>query len=47
MLYDHVSYAVTGGIATITIERPDVYNAFTRQTVLELNDAARDRKSVV
>ena len=41
MLYDHVSYAVTGGIATITIERPDVYNAFTRQTVLELNDAAR------
>ena len=39
--YDDISYAVTGGIATITLERPDVYNAFTRQTVLELNDAAR------
>ncbi|GGO01561.1 MULTISPECIES: enoyl-CoA hydratase/isomerase family protein [Haloarcula] len=39
--YDDVSYAVADGIATITIERPDVYNAFTRTTVLELNDAAR------
>lgn len=39
--YDHISYVVTGGIATITIERPDVYNAFTRETILELNEAAR------
>ncbi len=39
--YEDVSYGVTDGIATITIERPDVYNAFTRNTVLELNDAAR------
>jgi enoyl-CoA hydratase/carnithine racemase len=39
--YDDVSYAKTDGIATITIERPEVYNAFTRNTVLELNDAAR------
>lgn len=39
--YDDVSYAVADGIATITIQRPDVYNAFTRNTVLELNDAVR------
>lgn len=39
--YADISYAVTGGIATITIERPDVYNAFTRETILELNEAAR------
>lgn len=39
--YDDISFAVTDGIATVTIERPDVYNAFTRNTVLELNDAAR------
>ena len=39
--YDEISYAVEDGIATITLDRPDVYNAFTRTTVLELNDAIR------
>ncbi len=39
--FDDISYDVTDGIATITIERPDVYNAFTRNTVLELNEAVR------
>ncbi|WP_254273967.1 enoyl-CoA hydratase/isomerase family protein [Haloarcula marina] len=39
--FDDISYVVTDGIATVTIERPDVYNAFTRNTVLELNAAAR------
>ena len=39
--YDDIGLAVTDGVATVTIERPDVYNAFTRNTVLELNDAAR------
>jgi enoyl-CoA hydratase/carnithine racemase len=39
--YDDVSYATEDGIAQITLERPDVYNAFTRNTVLELNDAIR------
>jgi len=38
---DHVDYTVDRGIATITLERPDVYNAFTRTTVLELNEAIR------
>lgn len=39
--YDDISFAVTDGIATVTIERPDVYNAFTRNTMLELNAAVR------
>lgn len=39
--YEDVDYGVTDGIATITIQRPDVYNAFTRTTMLELNDAVR------
>jgi enoyl-CoA hydratase/carnithine racemase len=39
--YDDVRYAVREGVATVTIDRPDVYNAFTRTTVLELNDAVR------
>lgn len=39
--YGEIHYGVEGGIATITLDRPDVYNAFTRTTVLELNDAIR------
>ncbi|WP_226010954.1 enoyl-CoA hydratase/isomerase family protein [Halomicrobium salinisoli] len=39
--YEDVRYEVSDGIATITMDRPDVYNAFTRETVLELNDAVR------
>jgi enoyl-CoA hydratase/carnithine racemase len=41
MGYDDIRYAVDAGIATITLDRPDVYNAFRRETVLELNDAIR------
>lgn len=47
--YDDVQYDISEGIATISIDRPEVYNAFTRTTVLELNDAvrtARDDESV-
>ncbi|ERG94372.1 enoyl-CoA hydratase/isomerase family protein, partial [Haloquadratum walsbyi] len=40
-MYNDISYNVNDGIATISIERPNVYNAFTRSTVLELNEAAR------
>jgi enoyl-CoA hydratase/carnithine racemase len=39
--YDDLTYDVDDGIATITLDRPDVYNAFSRNTVLELNDAIR------
>ena len=39
--YNHVQYEVDAGIATITIDRPDVYNAFTRATILELNQLLR------
>ncbi|SEP24594.1 Enoyl-CoA hydratase/carnithine racemase [Halogranum amylolyticum] len=41
MEYEEVRFEVADGIATITIDRPDVYNAFTRTTILELNDAVR------
>jgi enoyl-CoA hydratase/carnithine racemase len=41
MAYEDVQFEVADGIATITIDRPDVYNAFTRTTILELNDAVR------
>jgi 2-(1,2-epoxy-1,2-dihydrophenyl)acetyl-CoA isomerase len=38
-MYDHVSYEESDGIAKLEIDRPDVYNAFTPQTIDELNDA--------
>jgi len=34
-----VRYRTEAGLATITIDRPDSYNAFTRNTILELNEA--------
>jgi enoyl-CoA hydratase/carnithine racemase len=39
--YDDVRYELAEGIATITIDRPEVYNAFTGDTVLEITDAVR------
>lgn len=36
-----VKYTATDGYATITINRPNVYNAFTENTIAELNDAIR------
>jgi len=41
LMYDDIQYDVENGIATITIDRPDVHNAFRRTTLLELNDALR------
>ncbi|ELY50460.1 enoyl-CoA hydratase/isomerase family protein [Natronolimnohabitans innermongolicus] len=41
-MYEDISYETDEGIATITIERPDVYNAFRQQTIAELNVALRD-----
>lgn len=40
-MYEQVRYEVSSGIATITIDRPDVYNAFSPTTIGELNDALR------
>jgi enoyl-CoA hydratase/carnithine racemase len=39
--YDDVRYDASEGIATITLDRPEVYNAFTGDTVLEITDAVR------
>lgn len=40
-MYTNVSYDVHDGIAIVTIDRPDAANAFTGETILELNDAIR------
>lgn len=41
MDFDDVHYETDEGIATITIDRQEAYNAFTRNTVLELNERIR------
>lgn len=40
-MYEEIHYESEDGIATITIDRPDAYNAFTSTTLGELNDALR------
>jgi 2-(1,2-epoxy-1,2-dihydrophenyl)acetyl-CoA isomerase len=38
-VYEHITYAVEDSVATITLDRPDVYNAFNEAMIEELNDA--------
>jgi enoyl-CoA hydratase/carnithine racemase len=45
MTYEDIRYDAAEGIATITLDRPDVYNAFTPATIGELNDAIRRARS--
>lgn len=40
-MYEQIRYESDEGIATVSIDRPDVYNAFTPTTLGELNDALR------
>ena len=42
MNYEDIKYDKADGIATIKINRPEVYNAFRAQTVVELIDAFQD-----
>ena len=41
MTYKDILYDVTNGVVRITINRPEVYNAFRNQTLEELIDALR------
>lgn len=43
-MYEDIRYETETGTATITINRPDVHNAFRQQTVLELNEALREAR---
>jgi 2-(1,2-epoxy-1,2-dihydrophenyl)acetyl-CoA isomerase len=38
-VYDSIDYAVEEGVATLTLNRPDVYNAFDEAMIEELNNA--------
>lgn len=40
-MYDHISYDVADGIAVLTLDRPDVYNAFNEAMITELNDVIK------
>ncbi|HVF52623.1 MAG TPA: 1,4-dihydroxy-2-naphthoyl-CoA synthase [Actinomycetota bacterium] len=47
--YEDIAFEVAGGIAKITIDRPEVRNAFRPQTLFELSDAfdkARDDPAI-
>ena len=47
--HDDILYETAGGIAKITINRPEVRNAFRPQTLFELSaafDAARDNPKI-
>jgi 2-ketocyclohexanecarboxyl-CoA hydrolase len=41
MDYQHILYTESNGVATIAINRPEVYNAFSAQTLDEMIDAFR------
>jgi 2-(1,2-epoxy-1,2-dihydrophenyl)acetyl-CoA isomerase len=40
-MYEQLLYEVQGGVATITLNRPQVYNAINQQISLELQDALK------
>ncbi len=42
---EYVQYTTDNGIATITLDRPEVYNAFNSEMIIEINDALRRSKS--
>ena len=40
--YQTLLYQITDGVCTITLNRPDVYNAFNEQMKKDLNDALKE-----
>ena len=42
MYYENINYNKTGGIATISLNRPSVLNALSHELIIELNKAATD-----
>lgn len=48
-MYSDIRYETTTGVATVTLDRPEVANAFREKTISELNDAletVRDDETV-
>ena len=45
MELEEIGYSVAGGVATITLNRPDALNAFTARMVSELLAAASTRST--
>jgi 2-(1,2-epoxy-1,2-dihydrophenyl)acetyl-CoA isomerase len=39
--YQYLNYSVEQGVATITLNRPDVYNALNDEITYELQDALK------
>lgn len=39
MSYEHIRFEIENGVASITLNRPKVYNSFNRQMALETQDA--------
>ena len=39
MTYQHIEYGVHQGVATLTLNRPDVLNAMDETTIAEMHDA--------
>ncbi|QLG61738.1 enoyl-CoA hydratase/isomerase family protein [Halorarum salinum] len=44
-MYEDIRYETEDGIATVTIDRPDAYDAFTHRTIRELNAALAESEA--
>ncbi len=40
-MYTHLTYAISNGVATLKLHRPEVYNAFNDELTYELQDALK------
>ena len=43
-MYEFIKYTIANGVATITLNRPEVYNALNNEITFELQDALKSAK---